>query len=319
MGGSESLSVGAKKGGLARLVPGVRTRTQAREAIWGYTFIAPWILGLIIFVGGPIIVSALLSFADYNLLKTPEYIGLGNFRLAFRGDRLFWPSLGRTFYYSFIYVPIAVIGSLLLAVLLNQKVGGTNFFRTLFFLPHLTPEVALAVLWLWLLHPQLGPVNQILGALHLPKPGWLNDPNWAMNSIILIGLWGGLGGNRMLIYLAGLQGVPQELYEASEIDGAGRWAKFRHVTLPMISPTILFNAILGIIGALQTFSTAYVTTEGGPAYATWFLSLHIYQQAFRYYRLGYGSMLAWFMAVILVAFTYMQLKSSERWVHYAAG
>lgn len=316
---AELLPARPRVGLVAKAVLGANTPGQVREALWAYVYLSPWLLGLLIFFGGPIIASLALSFTEYNLARPPKFVALANFRLAFMSDRLFWPSLGRTFYYAIIYVPIVVTGSLLLAMLLNQRLAGTNVFRTLFFLPHLTPAVALGLLWVWILHPQLGPVNNLLGKLGLPQPGWLTSQAWAMPSLIIIGLWAGFGGNRMLIFLAGLQGVPQELYEASEIDGAGRWARFRHITLPMISPVVLFNTILGIIGALQVFSTAYVATGGGPAYATWFLALHIYSQAFKYFRLGYGCTLAWILAVILIIFTYFQMKLSERWVYYAAG
>jgi multiple sugar transport system permease protein len=304
---------------LVRLLPGIGTRSEAREALWAYVLLSPWLVGLLVFWAGPLVVSLLLAFTEYNLPRTPTFVGLANFRLAFSGDRLFWPSLRKTFYFAGVYVPFVVTGSLLLAILLNQKVGGTNIFRTLFFLPHLTPAVALAVLWRWLLHPQMGPVNEILKGLGWANPpGWLTSPTWAMPAIIIMTLWAGLGGNRMLIYLAGLQGVPEELYEAAEIDGAGTWARFRNVTLPMMSPVIFFNVVLGVIGALQVFTTAFVATRGGPAYATWFFSLHIYNQAFRYYRLGYGSVLAWMLGIILIGFTYFQVKLSERWVYYAA-
>jgi len=298
---------------------GAETRFQTRKALWGYLFLSPWLAGLVIFFGGPILASMVLSFSHYDILGSPKFSGVENYQRAFLKDELFWPSLGRTFYFAIVFVPIAVMGSLLLAIVVNQRLGGSNIFRTLFFLPHLTPAVALAVLWLWLLHPQTGPINYALGKLGLPKPGWLTVRDWALPSIILINLWAGMGGNRMLIFLAGLQGVPQELYEASEIDGAGTWAKFRNVTLPMISPTVLFNLILGIIAALQVFTTAFVTTEGGPSYATWFYALHIYNQAFRYFRLGYGCALAWVLAVILITFTYIQIRYSERWVYYAGG
>jgi multiple sugar transport system permease protein len=303
---------------ILRTLLGAETPGQVHEALAAYGFISPWVLGLLLFFGGPIIASLILSFFDYSLVAAPKFVGLANFRMAFLEDRLFWPSLGRTFYWSIIFTPIVVFGSLLLSMLLNQKMIATNFFRTLFFLPHLTPSVSLVVLWAFILHPRLGPLNYILGQLGLGQPGWLSSPTWAMPALIMMGLWGGLGGNRMLIFLAGLQGVPQELYEAAEIDGAGNWARFRNVTLPMISPVVFFNIILGIISALQVFTTAFVATEGGPAYATWFLALHIYNQAFRYFRMGYGSTLAWILAAILVVFTYAQMKLSERWVYYAA-
>jgi multiple sugar transport system permease protein len=201
--------------------------------------------------------------------------------------------------------------------MLNQGVKGTNTFRTVFFLPSLTPTVALALLWTWLFHPTLGPINVALGWLGIPGPGWLTSKVWAMPALIIITLWAAIGGSTMLIFLAGLQGVPQELYEAAKIDGAGSWARFRAVTLPLISPTVLFNLILGVIGALKVFTLAFVATLGGPSYATWFLALHIYRQAFEYFRMGYGSALAWIFVVILLIFTYIQMTWSRRWVYYA--
>lgn len=303
-------------GVLARMA-GARSQMQSHEAKWGYIFLLPWLVGLIVFWIGPIIASAWFSLMEYDVLSPPQWIGLDNYVRAFTGDKQFWPSLLRTFNYSIAVVPLTIFGSLFLAVLLNQKLKGTNIFRTIFFLPHLTPAVALAVLWIWLLHPSIGPVNILLEAVGINGPGWLTSKDWAMEALILISLWAGVGGNTMLIFLAGLQGVPQELLEAAEIDGAGRWAKFRNVTLPMISPTLLFNLILGVIGALKVFTLAFVATAGGPSYSTWFFALHIYNQAFAYFRMGYGSALAWIFVLILLAFTYLQLYSSKRWVYYA--
>lgn len=303
-------------GVLARMA-GARSAMQSHEAKWGYIFLLPWLVGLIVFWIGPIIASAWFSLMEYDVLSPPQWIGLDNYVRAFTGDKQFWPSLLRTFNYSIAVVPLTIFGSLFLAVLLNQKLKGTNIFRTIFFLPHLTPAVALAVLWIWLLHPSIGPVNILLEAVGINGPGWLTSKDWAMEALILISLWAGVGGNTMLIFLAGLQGVPQELLEAAEIDGAGRWAKFRNVTLPMISPTLLFNLILGVIGALKVFTLAFVATAGGPSYSTWFFALHIYNQAFAYFRMGYGSALAWIFVLILLAFTYLQLYSSKRWVYYA--
>ncbi len=299
-----------------RLV-GAKSRLQVQEARWGYIFLIPWLLGLLIFILGPILASAYFSFQEYDVVSPPRFIGLENYIRAFTADKQFWPSLWRTLYYSLIVVPVGLVGSLLLAILLNQGVRGTNVFRTLFFLPHLTPAVALAVLWIWLFQPTIGPINAALGAVGIPGPGWLQSKDWALPALIIISLWAGIGGNTMLIFLAGLQGVPRELYEASEIDGAGRWAKFRNVTLPLISPTMLFNLILGIIGALKVFTLAFVATSGGPSYATWFYALHIYRQSFEYFRMGYGSALAWIFVVVLMIFTYIQLVSSRRWVYYA--
>ncbi len=303
--------------GLLGRLAGAKTALQANEAIWGYILLTPWLLGLLIFWIGPILASAYFSVLEYDVLSPSKFIGLENYVRAFTGDKQFWPSLGRTFYYSIVVVPLGLFGSLALAILLNQKAKATNLFRTIFFLPHLTPAVALALLWVWLLHPTVGPINTMLGAIGIDGPGWLTSKDWAIPALILISLWSGIGGNGMLIFLAGLQGVPQELYEAAEIDGAGPWTKFRHVTLPMISPTLLFNLILGIIGALKVFTLAFVATNGGPSYATWFYALHIYRQSFEYFRMGYGSALAWIFVIILMIFTYVQLTLSRRWVYYA--
>lgn len=305
-----------KRGWLAYLV-GADSKLNIDEAIWGYILTVPWLIGLLVFIVGPIIASAYFSLTEYDVISTPKWVGLANYEQAFFNDRQFWPSLGRTLTYSLAVVPIGLIGSLALAILLNRGVVGTNTFRTLFFLPSLTPAVALAVLWTWLFHPTVGPINLMLSWVGIPGPGWLASKDWAMTALIIISLWTAWGGNNMLIFLAGLQGVPQEFYEAAEIDGAGAWAQFRHVTLPLISPTLLFNLILGVIGALKVFTLAFVATSGGPSYATWFLALHIYRHAFEYFRMGYGSALAWVFVVVVLAFTYLQMNWSRRWVYYA--
>ncbi len=308
--------VGQQSVPIAARLLGVSSAMQAKRAAWGYLFLLPWLLGLLVFWLGPILASFYLSLTSYDVLSDPRFIGLENYVTAFTKDDLFWPSLARTFQYSLIVVPLGLAGSLFLAILLNRGMKGTNIFRTLFFMPHLTPVVALALLWTWLFHPTVGPVNQVLGAVGLAGPGWLTSAQWALPALIIISLWANWGGNGMLIFLAGLQGVSQELLDAAEIDGAGTWAKFRNVTLPMISPTILFNLILGIIGSLQVFTLAFVATEGGPSYATWFYALHIYNQAFKYFRMGYGSALAWLFVVLLLIFTFVQLRLSRRWVYY---
>jgi multiple sugar transport system permease protein len=305
-----------RPGFLARLA-GAQSALQAEEAFSGYLFLLPWLLGLIIFWIGPILASAYFSLLEYDVLSPAKFVGLENFTRAFTADKQFWPSLQRTLYYAITVVPIGLVGSLLLAILLNQGAKGTNFFRTFFFLPHLTPTVALALLWTWLFHPSVGPVNVALSWIGIEGPGWLTSKQWALPAVVIIALWAGMGGNAMLIFLAGLQGVPKELLEAAEIDGAGRWAKFWSVTLPMISPTILFNLILGIIAALKVFTISFVATNGGPSYATWFYALHIYNQAFHYFRMGYAAALAWIFVIILLVFTYIQLYVSRRWVYYA--
>jgi len=209
------------------------------------------------------------------------------------------------------------VGALLLAAMLNQKLKGTNIYRTIFFMPHLIPAVALAVVWTFLLQPRVGPINMMLRDIGIAEPpAWLSSRDTALYSVIMINVWAAVGGNTMLIFLAGLQGVPQELYEAAEIDGAGALRKFWNVTLPLLTPTIFFNLVLAIIGALKVFTTAWVATKGGPSYATWFFALHIYTEAFQYFRLGYASALAWVLAVIVMFFTWIQVQYSRRWVHY---
>ncbi|MBV7334483.1 sugar ABC transporter permease [Chloroflexi bacterium TSY] len=253
---------------LSRLV-GAESAFQTKRAVWGYVFALPWILGLIIFWGGPILASFYFGFTEYAVIGSPRFIGLDNYVKAFTTDELFWPSLGRTFTFAGVYLPFAVGGALLLAILLNQKLVGTNVYRTIFFIPHLIPAVALAVLWTFLLAPRVGPINQFLQGIGVDNPpAWLASRDTALLSVTLINVWAAMGGNTMLIFLAGLQGVPQELYDAAAIDGGGSWAKFRHVTLPMLTPTIFFNVVLAVIGALKVFTTAWVATQGGPSLCT---------------------------------------------------
>jgi len=304
---------------LSRLV-GAKTEFQTKRALWGYVYALPWILGLIIFWGGPILASFYFSFTEYAVIGSPQFIGVSNYVKAFTVDELFWDSLGRTFSFAALYIPFAVGGALVLAILLNQKLIGTNIYRTIFFVPNLIPAVALAVLWTFLLAPRVGPINEFLRGIGISDPpGWLASRDSALASVTLINVWAAMGGNTMLIFLAGLQGVPQELYDAASIDGGGPLAKFRHVTLPMLTPTIFFNVVLAVIGALKVFTTAWVATQGGPSYATWFYALHIYFQSFQYFRLGYGSALAWVLAAILIFFTWFQVSYSRRWVHYEGG
>lgn len=289
---------------------------QRREAIEGYLWISPWLVGFVVFSLGPIIASLYLSLTKYKIGGKPEWIGLANYIEAFGQDKLFWPSLGRTAYFSVASVFLGVFLSLLAALLLNQSLKGRSIFRALFYLPSLTPIVAMALLWVWLLQPQLGLVNYLLYQIGIDGPGWLSDRAWAIPSIILISLWSSIGGGRMIIFLAGLQGVPREMFESAEIDGANALQRFRHITLPMISPVILFNLILGVIGSFSVFSIAYVATDGGPNYATWFYMLHLYFNAFSFFQMGYASALAWIFFVIIFVLSYLQLKLSNRWVYY---
>ncbi len=295
-----------------------------REALQGFIYISPWIIGFLVFTVGPMIASAYLSLTDYNIVTPPRWAGLNNYEYMF-GDKLFWKSIENTLYYTIIFVPIAIAGSLALAMLLNQQIAGRVALRTLYFLPSVTPVVAAAFLWLWIFQPQIGLMNAIISALGLGNgPLWLGHPGSSKPALIIISLWGALGGNTMLIFLAALQGIPKELYESADIDGAGSVGKFRYITVPSISPVILFNTVLGIIGALQMFTLAYVASSGrqqqfspgGPLNSTLFYVLHLYNSAFDFWEMGYASALAWVFFVIVLAITGFQLWTSRRWVYY---
>lgn len=295
-----------------------RSPMARREALVAYTLLAPWIIGFVGFVAGPILASLYLSLTTYNIAQPPQFVGISNFVQAFTQDPLFWGSLEKTFIYAIVVVPTGVFGALLVAILLNQGLRLTSIYRALYFLPHLTPFVAAVFIWEWLLDPTFGFINNVIFELtHTQGPGWFSSPDWAMPALILIAFWAIIGGDMMLIFLAGLQGVPTELYEVASLDGAGRWRRFWNITIPMISPTMFFNSILAIIGALQTFTTAFVATQGGPAYATYFYALHIYNTAFSYTEYGYASALAWIFFLILIVFTYVQFRASKSWVYYA--
>jgi len=298
---------------------------------WGYVFVGPWVLGFLLFTLGPMVASIAISFTDYDLAKA-RFVGIDNYREIIwqqnpdgsHGDPRFYQSLWNTFYYAAFAVPLGLTGSLLLAMLLNEKVKGLPVFRTIYYLPTLVPAVASSLLWIWILQPEKGLLNNFLGWLfrtpllewaHLTAPRWLQDPGWSKPSLILMSLWG-IGGSRMLIFLAGLQGISDQYYEAAKIDGAGPWTRFRHVTLPLITPIIFFNLVLGVIGAFQTFTQAYIMTNGGPQNSTLFYALYLYKCAFEWYQMGKASALAWILFVILLSFTYLQFRQSRKWVHY---
>jgi multiple sugar transport system permease protein len=300
------------------------SKLHREQVFWAYVFLLPWIIGLIVFVSGPILFSLGLSFFNYTLGSEASFVGLDNWIKAFTQDELFWPTILRTFVYTAVVVPLSVFGALLVAILLNQRLRGTTVYRTVFFMPHLAPTVAAIFIWLWLLNPQYGLINEIIFQIgyHLTGtgfkgPGWFGDPAWALPSLMLVALWAAVGGNMMVIFLAGLQGIPQELYEAASIDGANSRSRFWHVTVPMISPTLFFNSVLACIVAFQTFEVAFIGTRGGPAYATWLYGLHIYQTSFQFFDMGYGATLAWILFIALSFFTFLQFRSFRNWVYYA--
>jgi multiple sugar transport system permease protein len=293
------------------------------EAVSGYLFASPWIIGFLAFTIGPILVSVVLSLCDYDVLHAARYVGWQNYRELFGGEWPYvWKALYNAAYLAGIGIPLGMVTGLAIAMLLNTRVMGMSWYRTLYYLPAIVPTVASAVLWLWVLNPyDYGLVNAgwkgtLTPWFGVPAPTWLSSEKWAKPGLILMGLWGAGGG--MIIWLAGLQGIPQHLYEAAEIDGAGAWSKFVHVTLPMLSPTIFFVMIMGTIGALQTFETVYVMTGGvgGPVDATLVPVLYLFNNAFRFFKMGYASALAWLLFWIIMFFTLIQLKLAPRWVHY---
>jgi len=292
----------------------VWTRRRLKQTLEGYLFISPWLVGFILFTVGPVVASLGLSFFRWSLIRPPRFIGLQNYTTMFTRDPLFWQSLKVTLTYLITAVPLQIVFALFLAILLNQKVRMIPLFRTIFYLPSVVSGVAISVLWLWLYHPELGLINELLRYVGIRGPAWLVSIRWALTAIIGMSLWS-VGGT-MIIFLAGLQEIPQEMYEAAELDGAGELAKFRHVTLPMLSPVIFFNLILGMIASFQTFTQAYVMTSGGPVNSTMFYALYLYLSAFNFLKMGYAAALAWVMFIIIMAVTIVQLRLARHWVYY---
>jgi multiple sugar transport system permease protein len=286
---------------------------DARQVAKGLAFLSPWLIGFLAFTLLPIVLAFYYSFCEFSLLKAPLFVGADNYRELVR-DEVFWRSMRNTLYYASIALPAGLLVSLGLALLLNVNMPGQALFRTIIFLPSLAPVVASAMLWLWLFNARLGLINTALAKLHLTGPGWLTDPSWAMPALVLMSLWG--VGHTIVIYLAGLQDVPRDLYEAAELDGAGLWGRMWHVTLPMLSPVIFFNLIMAIIGVIQVFDVPYIMTQGGPARATYFISMYLRDRAFMDLRMGYASAIAAMMFLLVLVLTGMAFWTSGRWVHY---
>ena len=306
------------------------SKLQRMEAVQGFLFISPWIVGFLVFAAGPVIASLCISFCKWDILTPAKFVGFGNYAKMME-DPLIRKSLVNTLYYAAFAIPLGMVGALSTALLLNQKLKGMRIFRTLFYVPSVTAGVATILLWSFIFNPELGLLNRALrhqipwitwvhgfAVSHIPivadPPKWLGDPHWAMPALILMALWGVGGG--MIIYLAGLQGIPEELYEAALLDGAGNVQKFRYVTIPLLSPTIFFNLIMSIIGAFQVFQTAFIMTQGGPMNATLFYVLYLFQNAFMYFRMGYASAMAWLLFIIIMTLTLLQFKLAHKWVHY---
>jgi multiple sugar transport system permease protein len=293
------------------------TARWLRRNLAYFIFLAPWLIGFILWTGGPLLISIYFSLNQYDIITPAVWVGLDNYHQLF-ADQLFWQSLKVTSIYTFLGVPLVMIVSLALAMLLNQKVPGLGIFRTIFYLPTVTTGVAVALLWVWLLQPDFGLINNLLWTLFgIKGPQWLYDEKWVLPALIMKSLWG--VGGPMLIYLAALQGIPTHLYEAAEMDGANSWQRFWRVTVPMISPVVLFNLVLAIIGSFQVFTDAYVMTKGGPNYASYFYVYYLYQNAFQFFHMGLASAQAWILFLIILVFTAMILRSSTLWVYYESG
>lgn len=291
-----------------------KRKSDIKENLEGYLFASPWILGFLLFTISPMVISLFLSFCKYDVLTTLEWIGFENYKRAINNP-LFWKALYNTLYWVVLGVPVRQIMALILALITNQKIKGKPLFRTIFYVPSVVSGVALAMLWVWLFEPSVGLINTFLRHVGINNPPlWLGSEEWVKPALIIMSLWG--VGQGMVIYLAGLQDIPEQLYEAAEIDGAGVWHKFWKITMPLLTPSIFFNLIMGVIGSFQVFTQAYVMTRGGPLYSSYFYVLYIYDEGFQYMHMGYASALAWILFLIILSLTLLQLSISRRWVIY---
>lgn len=303
------------------ITQGRRTRLrdmgrQARtENMWGWLLVSPWLFGFIVFTLGPMIASAYLSFTDWDIITPPKWVGLHNYLYMFQEDPIALQSLRITITYAFVSVPLRLVLGLSIALLMNQKVKGIFVFRTIYYLPAVLSGVAVAMLWRWVFNSEFGLVNSALWTLFgIQGPAWLVDQDWALSALIVMSLWD--VGAPMLIYLAGLQGIPTDLYEAAEVDGANAWRRLWAITIPMLTPVLFFNLVIGLIDALQVFTQAFIITEGGPNNATMFSILYMYLNAFRYFNMGYASAIAWILFILILILTVIVFRWSSSWVHY---
>lgn len=305
--------------------PRFRLSKRARDNVKGYMFVLPWIISLLVFTAYPMIASFYFSFTNYNVLNPPRWIGLENFEVMFSKDPLFWKAVGNTAFYTFLSVPLQLMVALLLALLLNAQIRGIGIYRTIYYLPGLMPAVATALLWYVLLDPRLGLVNAALETVGLPRLGWMRSSDWSKPALVLIAVWSG-SGVPMLIFLAGLKDIPKSLLEAATIDGANAWRRLWHVILPLLTPTIFFNLIIGIIASFQVFTVAFIASaasssgnSAGPLNSMLMYMIHLYRNAFRYFQMGYASALALMMFLVLILITLALARSSKSWVYYEAG
>lgn len=290
---------------------------RRKNLIAGLVFASPVILGFIIFVIGPMIASAYFSLTDYSIASTPSWVGFSNYKNLLTGeDPFFYKSLMVTTIFVIFSVPIQLIFSLMIAMLLNNDVKFKGVFRTIFYLPTIVPAAASSMIWIWLMDPDLGLFNSVLRSLGMPTSKWIFDEKTVLPSLIIMSLW--TTGSTVIIFLAGLQGVPKQLYEAVEIDGGNSIHKFINVTIPMITPTLFFNLVMGFINGFQTFTQAYIMTNGGPNNSSLFYAFYLYREAFSNFRMGNASALAWVLMLIIAVFTFILFKSSN-WVYYEGG
>lgn len=290
------------------------SKLRRQEERWAYLFLLPQYLGLLCFVLGPVVVTLFLSFSEWNLVAPPRWIGLQNYQVSFQTD-VFWQTWRNTIYYVIATVAGSIVFSLALALALNEKLRGITLYRGIYFLPVVTSAVAVSMVWRWLYNPEFGLFNAVLTTIGLPTLPWLNSLKWAMPSVIIMSIWQTVGYN-MVIFLAGLQGIADQFYEAAEMDGATAWQKFRHITLPLLSPTTFFILITATIGAFQAFNQIYIMTNGGPANATRVILLHIYILAFRLFKIGEASAVSWVLFLILFILTLINFFVARKWVHY---
>lgn len=293
---------------------------KRKEQLQGLVFVSPWILGFLAFTLGPLLFSLYTSFTNYNITSQMDFIGLRNYKQLFTVDNLFWTSLYNTLYYVIWTVPLTTAGAILLALLLNQQVPGMKIYRTIYYLPAILSGAAVYFLWMQLLNPSTGLVNTFLAWFGIQGPAWLFDPEWTKPALIIMKMWGVGGG--MLLYLASLQGVSKQLYEAADLDGASTFQKFRYITLPMITPVIFFDVVTSLIGGFQVFQEAYVMTDsgtGGPMNSLLFYNLHMWNKAFKAFDMGYASAMAWILFVVVMVLTVINLKLGKKWVYYEGG
>ncbi len=291
----------------------------SKKSFWkkygtGLLFISPWLIGTLVFVVGPFIASIYLSFTKFDIVNPPVWVGNANYQTLFTNDPLFWKSLKVTLLYTVLSVPLAICAGVTLAVILNQRVRGVGLFRAIFFVPSVVPTVATAVVFMWILNPEIGLANGILKQIGITGPAYLQNPDTALLSLVGMSLWS-IGGS-MVIYLAGLKDIPDYLYEAAVLDGCSPWQRFRKVTLPLLTPVILFNLVMGVIGSFQYFTEAFVMTQGGPEESTTFYALYLFQKAWQFLDLGYASAMAWILCLIVIAITFVIVKGQSKWVHY---